>query len=742
MAFLTDRTLATGVTLQDLIHIVITGDTSQNPAGSSYKATIQQVSDAILFGFTGSTDYYVTGGTYSGGTLVLDRQNGSVTITGFTTGSTQLYEVGSGVGSTQRIGVSADASGDYSLVGGGTGNTSSGNYSFVGGGKNNTSIGNCSTISGGYCNITATLTNAISGYGFVTYSGTVSGAFSLISPSSQSYGSGTGTIFTINLYSGTVSGYNSPTYAGSTASGYYGPFTPTSTGIPGGSGSQFGFNFSPAGTLSNVYLNSGGQDYTNGDTFTFDGTLFGGGTGTDDVTIGITTSTYAVVSLNNGGQSYSNGADLTFLGNLFGGINGVDNVVIGNISTFSNGISSTVSGGYCNTSSGCYSTISGGQCNTSSGDNSFIGGGRQNTSSNYYSTVGGGFCNTSSNYYSTVGGGFCNTSSCYYSTISGGRRNTSSGNNSTVSGGRLNEASSFSSTVSGGYRNTACSIFSTVSGGKFNTASGNCSTVSGGYCNTSSGCFSIVGGGRKNTASSTYSVIGGGYFNAASCCYSSILGGSGNTVNHIMSAAFGKDVKSVSACTFHANYLALQNVPETDSTNDNMLVRDVSTGVIKQRDITSTLNKNYASFYDTGNQTGLANTVLTMSANTSDSWNTGIILSANTIFVIQNPGVYNLAFSAQMVKTGGNSSTHAHIWLYQNGLDVLYSASQIGFPSNSIYVVPAWNFFFSTTTPNEYVELKWEINSNVDNQLLIKQQPAAGSVPAIPSLIVTINQVN
>jgi hypothetical protein len=192
-----------------------------------------------------------------------------------------------------------------------------------------------------------------------------------------------------------------------------------------------------------------------------------------------------------------------------------------------------------------------------------------------------------------------------------------------------------------------------------------------------------------------------------------------------------------------ASTLNISSTPTTDTgTTTNVLVRDVSTGVIKQRDITSTLNKNYASFYDTGDQTGLANTVLTMSANTSDSWNTGITLSANTRFVIQNPGVYNLAFSAQMVKTGGNSSTHAHIWLYQNGLDVLYSASQIGFPSNSIYTVPAWNFFFSTTTPNEYVELKWEINSNVDNQLLIKQEPAAGSVPAIPSVIVTINQVN
>jgi hypothetical protein len=47
MAFLTDRTLATGVTSNDLIHIVVTGDTSQNPAGSSFKATMGQVLDLI-----------------------------------------------------------------------------------------------------------------------------------------------------------------------------------------------------------------------------------------------------------------------------------------------------------------------------------------------------------------------------------------------------------------------------------------------------------------------------------------------------------------------------------------------------------------------------------------------------------------------------------------------------------------------------------------------------------------------
>ena len=40
---LTDRTIATGITKEDLIHIVITGDTTQSPEGSSYKAKVGQL---------------------------------------------------------------------------------------------------------------------------------------------------------------------------------------------------------------------------------------------------------------------------------------------------------------------------------------------------------------------------------------------------------------------------------------------------------------------------------------------------------------------------------------------------------------------------------------------------------------------------------------------------------------------------------------------------------------------------
>ena len=147
------------------------------------------------------------------------------------------------------------------------------------------------------------------------------------------------------------------------------------------------------------------------------------------------------------------------------------------------------------------------------------------------------------------------------------------------------------------------------------------------------------------------------------------------------------------------------------------------------------------SFYDTTDQTGNAGQVLTMSLNNSDPWNNGVSVVSGNQIRIANPGVYNIQFSAQMVKESGNSSSHVHVWLSQNGTDVPYSASQVSFPSNSLYIVAAWNWFFETTAPNEYVQLKWEINSNVNNGLVIESRSASGNIPAIPGLIVTVNQV-
>jgi hypothetical protein len=98
MAFLTDQPSATGVNLTDYFHVVDPFDVSQgNPAGSSYKATFQQ-------------------------------------IIGSLTGGTSVMVLSSGIGSVERCGNDNEASGDYSSVGGGICNTSSALYSSVVGG--------------------------------------------------------------------------------------------------------------------------------------------------------------------------------------------------------------------------------------------------------------------------------------------------------------------------------------------------------------------------------------------------------------------------------------------------------------------------------------------------------------------------------------------------------------------------------------------------------------------------------
>jgi hypothetical protein len=84
MSKLTSRTLATGASLNDLIHIVITGDTSQSAQGSSYKASLSQL--VPLFG--GSPDVFLTGGTSNstGGTMTFtNTTGGTFTVTGTTT---------------------------------------------------------------------------------------------------------------------------------------------------------------------------------------------------------------------------------------------------------------------------------------------------------------------------------------------------------------------------------------------------------------------------------------------------------------------------------------------------------------------------------------------------------------------------------------------------------------------------------------------------------------------------------
>ena len=117
MALLTDQSLASGVTLNDLVHIVITGNTSQNPAGSSFKATIGQVASAIV-GLAGTS-----GTSGSDGSAGSNGSSGSAGTSGTSPVSPYpyLYGLFSQIGNS--VAVSATTS-EGTIIGSGVGTLS------------------------------------------------------------------------------------------------------------------------------------------------------------------------------------------------------------------------------------------------------------------------------------------------------------------------------------------------------------------------------------------------------------------------------------------------------------------------------------------------------------------------------------------------------------------------------------------------------------------------------------------
>ncbi len=508
------------------------------------KVEVDQLKSYIL---NGVNDYYVTGGTYSGGTLVLDRQDGSVTITGFTTGGTgtSLYEVGSGVDSTQRIGVGNQANGDYSFVGAGSGNTALDNYSTISGGYKNTTNGNygrnfigngqyntisayygCSVIAGGESNTTLDLTtcasnsfigggvqNTSSGYYSIVGGGrrnkalgscsVVMGGCGNVAASRSIVGGGRRNtagilngVDTIVLISYTGSSISSGTYFANptTLTGY-------------GSGLGLSVTFDSFGSITNTIIEGSGQLYSFGNQVLIPGDYFpGGSTPNDDMVFEIQgTFTRSCASI----------------------IGGCGNRAIGTYSTVSGGYentaseyASTISGGYNNTASGQYSFIGGGCLNTSSGQNSFIGGGEQNTSIGNNAVVSGGIKNTSNGFWSTISGGEGNKNFGEHSFIGGGNYNTLTNSKyGSISGGNGNRAQTDNVTIGGGDNNLIGAI-GTISSYYVNSFSGY-PIPSGTYSlyqNTTSGIgsnatFSVYIDGSSNIGSIGITNKGFNYLN-------------------------------------------------------------------------------------------------------------------------------------------------------------------------------------------------------------------------------------
>jgi hypothetical protein len=145
----------------------------------------------------------------------------------------------------------------------------------------------------------------------------------------------------------------------------------------------------------------------------------------------------------------------------------------------------------------------------------------------------------------------------------------------------------------------------------------------------------------------------------------------------------------------------------------------------------------HGSFYDTTTQTNpVASAVNLMSFNsiynTAGSTIYGVKKDVSRVYVTQT-GVYNIAFSAQLDKTGGGSAT-TFIWLRINGQSLAHSATKMVISGPNDEKVAAWNWTV-TLAENDYFEIAWQ---SPDTAMVLLAEVASGNVPEIPSVIVTV----
>lgn len=146
----------------------------------------------------------------------------------------------------------------------------------------------------------------------------------------------------------------------------------------------------------------------------------------------------------------------------------------------------------------------------------------------------------------------------------------------------------------------------------------------------------------------------------------------------------------------------------------------------------------YGAFSDTSTQVAASiDTAYAMTFTTTDSSNGVSIGSPSSRLVVDNQGVYNVQFSAQLDKTSGGAG-NIYIWLRKNGSNVANTATTIAVQGTAARTVAAWNFIIELE-PTNYVELMWATD---DTSVRILAASSTSVWPAIPSVIATVTQVN
>lgn len=151
----------------------------------------------------------------------------------------------------------------------------------------------------------------------------------------------------------------------------------------------------------------------------------------------------------------------------------------------------------------------------------------------------------------------------------------------------------------------------------------------------------------------------------------------------------------------------------------------------------------YGSFFDEQIQLVPANdSSAPMYFRTTD-FSQGVSIIDSSKITFEHDGVYNIQFSAQLDKIGSTGTNEfVSIWLRKNGVNVNNTCTDvvINGSQTSADIVPAWNFFVEANA-NDYYEIIWS-STHVNVAINFVPNRTAPVRPAIPSIILTVNQVH
>ena len=147
----------------------------------------------------------------------------------------------------------------------------------------------------------------------------------------------------------------------------------------------------------------------------------------------------------------------------------------------------------------------------------------------------------------------------------------------------------------------------------------------------------------------------------------------------------------------------------------------------------------YGAFFDTSYQLNTNISGVNMMQLNSVFFSDGVTLVSGSRMIVPVSGVYDVQFSAQLVKTQGGVD-NVDIWVVQNNQNVPSSNTQLTLQGNNAKAVAAWNYFVKADK-GDNIQLAWQ-SPDVHINIAAYSGLTNPTRPDIPSVIVTVNQIS